>query len=143
MGPEAMPPGDTTGGNPSSDRTEAGRPYESSAVAGAVLLTIFAPFVSLVAALLLHGSERDPARKRQLGTWAAISGVYLAVGFLVGVMVFASIASGPHRNTRGPCIGGPALGVPAEPLGDGRYRQPCAISGSEIIRFDEEWTPSP
>ena len=143
MDPEATPQGYTAGGGPLSERSEGGHPFESSAVAGAVLLTIFAPFVSLVAALVLHGAERDPARKRQLGTWAAVSGAYLAVGLLVGVLLFASLAPGFHRDTSGPCIGGPALGVPAEPLGDGRYRQPCAISGSQIIRFDEEWTPSP
>lgn len=120
-----------------------GQPYESSAVTGAILLTIFAPFLALVAALILHGSERDPVRKRQLGTWAAASGAYLVVGLLVGITVFASLASGFRTDTRGPCIGGPKIGVPAEPLGDGRYRVECAISGSEIVRFDEEPTPAP
>jgi len=65
------------------------------------------------------------------------------VTLLVAILLFAAFTSGPHTDTRGPCIGGPKIGVPAKPLGDGRYRVECVISGSEIARFDDGPTPSP
>jgi hypothetical protein len=39
-----------------------GAPYEGSSVAGVLLLTVFAPFIALIVALLLRGSEQDPTR---------------------------------------------------------------------------------
>jgi hypothetical protein len=115
-----------------------GVPYESSSVAGAILLTVFLPFIALIVALLLRGAEHDPARKRQLTTWAGVSGAYLAVGLLIGIAIFASVASGFHAKaatTSGPCVGGPVIGAAGEPIGGGRYRFPCAISGSSVVRL--------
>jgi hypothetical protein len=111
------------------------RPYGSSSVVGAILLTLFAPFISLIVALLLRGSQQDPARKRQLGTWAAASAAYLLAYVILAVALFASIASGTSTDTSGPCVGGPQMGASGEPLGDGRYRFPCEISGSTIVRL--------
>ena len=108
----------------------------------AVLLTVFVPFIALLAALLLRGSEPDPARKRQLGTWAAVSGTYLAVGVVVTIALFASFASGPATDTTGPCVGGPKIGASGKDLGGGNYRFPCAISGSTVVSFpDDSATP--
>jgi hypothetical protein len=139
MEPDTMPPGHP----PGESATPEGKPYEPSSIVGAILLTIFMPFIALIAALLIRGSERDPARKAQLGTWAAASGAYLAVGLLIGVAIFASVASGTHGNTKGPCLGGPEIGATAEPLGGARYRIPCAGGGSEVVYFPEGGSGAP
>jgi hypothetical protein len=64
--------------------------YSGAAVAGAVLATVFFPFIALIAALLLQGNEADPQKKAQLRTWAWISGGWLAFGVVVTV-VLASV----------------------------------------------------
>ena len=115
-----------------------GEPYESSSVLVAVLMTLFVPFIALLAALLLRGSERDPARRRQLGTWAAASGAYLAVGVLLAVALVASFSAGSSTDRTGPCVGGPEIGATGEDLGGGRFRFPCAISGSTVVSFPED-----
>jgi hypothetical protein len=61
--------------------------YTGAPVAGAVLATVFFPFIALIAALLLQGSESDPQKKAQLRTWAWISGGWLAFGFVVGMLL--------------------------------------------------------
>jgi fumarate reductase subunit D len=67
--------------------------YDGAAVAGAVLMTLFFPFIALIAALLLQGGQQDPRKKSQLRTWAWASGgvmvldlvlVLLAVGVFAG-----------------------------------------------------------
>jgi hypothetical protein len=66
---------------------EAGTGYAAAAVAGAVLATLFFPFVALIAALLLQGSQSDPQKRAQLRTWAWASGGWLAFGALVAVLL--------------------------------------------------------
>jgi hypothetical protein len=61
--------------------------YTGAAVAGAVLATLFFPFIALIAALLLQGNESDRQKKAQLRTWAWISGGWLAFGFVVTVLL--------------------------------------------------------
>ena len=46
--------------------TEAG--YTGAAVAGAVLATLFFPFIALIAALLLQRGQPDPRKNAQLRT---------------------------------------------------------------------------
>jgi hypothetical protein len=53
--------------------------YNGSAVAGAVLATIFFPLIALIAALVLLGNEGDPGRRSQLRTWAWASGLFMVV----------------------------------------------------------------
>lgn len=65
--------------------SEAG--YDAAAVAGAALMTLFFPFVALIAALLLQGGQQDPRRKSQLRTWAWVSGGWLAFEVVVGVVL--------------------------------------------------------
>jgi hypothetical protein len=77
------------GTTPSPD--EAGTGYEGAAVAGAVLATVFFPFISLIAALLLQGGQSDPRKKAQLRTWAWASGGWLAFG--VVFVVFLSLVT--------------------------------------------------
>ena len=61
--------------------------YPGAAVGGAVVATLFFPFIALIAALLLEGSESDPQKKAQLRTWAWISGGWLVLGFVVTVLL--------------------------------------------------------
>ncbi len=75
-----------------SDRPE-GTGYDGAAVLGAVLATVFFPLISLIAALLLHGSQPDPVKQKQLRTWAWLSGGLIALQVLFFVFVFISIAS--------------------------------------------------
>jgi hypothetical protein len=68
------------------DTGEAQARYNSAAVAGAALATLFFPLFALIAALLLQGNEPDPGKKRQLRNWAWWSGgllVFESVVFLV------------------------------------------------------------
>jgi hypothetical protein len=71
-------------GSAPSEAPDAG--YSGAAVAGAVLGTVFFPFISLIAALLLQGGQSEPHRRAQLRTWAWASGgwmLFQAVIFLV------------------------------------------------------------
>jgi hypothetical protein len=70
--------------------SDAGPGYNGAAVAGAVLATVFFPFISLIAALLLQGGQTDPHKRSQLRTWAWISGGWLAFGVVV-MGVLASV----------------------------------------------------
>lgn len=63
--------------------------YDGAAVAGAVLATVFFPFIALIAALLLQGGQSDPRKKAQLRTWAWVSGGWL----VLAVVVWVTLAS--------------------------------------------------
>ncbi len=60
--------------------------YAGAAVAGAVLATLFFPFIALIAALLLQGGQTDPRKKSQLRTWAWVSGGWMLLGVLLVVL---------------------------------------------------------
>jgi hypothetical protein len=96
--------GSSSAGGPGNDG-----PYPPEAVIGAVLLTIFVPFISLIAALLLRAQEMRPARREQLKNWAITSGVWLATGWLIGIIVFTSAFSVIAPSG---CRGGIDLAVP-------------------------------
>lgn len=121
---------------PTPEREDGGG-FGSGMTAGAVLATIFAPFVSLVVALMWHGNERNESRRAFLRTWAWISGGLIVLYFLIGMVIFASFSRGglPDRNDSGPCMGGPIIGEPAEHIEGDRYRVRCVFGGSEIIRL--------
>lgn len=78
----------------------ADEPYGSEMTIGAVLLTVFLPFIALVVALVMRGSETRPKRRAFLKTWAVASGAWLATGFLVAIIAISSIGAG------GGCRGG-------------------------------------
>jgi cellobiose-specific phosphotransferase system component IIC len=61
--------------------------YNGAAVAGAVLATLFFPFISLIAALLLQGGQPDPRKRAQLRTWAWVSGSWLLLGVVIAVVL--------------------------------------------------------
>jgi short subunit fatty acids transporter len=65
----------------------SGEGYNGAAVAGAVLASLFFPFIALIAALLLQGNESDPQKKAQLCSWAWISGGWLLFGFVIGMLL--------------------------------------------------------
>jgi hypothetical protein len=69
---------------------EAG--YNGAAVAGAVLATLFFPFIALIAALLLQGGQTNPRKKAQLRTWAWASGGLLLLGLLFAVVFVSSVS---------------------------------------------------
>jgi len=106
-------------------------PYGSGMTLGATLLTIFAPFIALIVALIMRGSETRPKRLAFLKTWALASGIWLATGFLLAILVFASIAGG------GGCRGGmDQFGLPEYTSMDGQHwtaRYPCVNGGSTSI----------
>lgn len=93
---------------PSSDRVtdpDPG-PYPSSNVAVAVVFTLFAPFVSLIVALVLLQDQQVAARRAQLKNWAIGSGLWLGAGVLIGIAVAASIAGMVGGSGGGDCQGG-------------------------------------
>ena len=71
---------------------EAG--YNGSAVAGAVLATIFFPLIALIAALILLGNESNPRKRSQLRTWAWWSGGLMALGVVLVILAFVAVGSG-------------------------------------------------
>ncbi len=80
-------------------RSESGSGYDGAAVLGGVLATVFFPLISLIAALLLQGSQPDPVKRGQLRTWAKVSAGWIAVQVIFFVFIFiaiASMASGLH-----------------------------------------------
>jgi hypothetical protein len=111
-------------------------PYPREAVIGAVLLTIFMPFIALIAALMLRAQEMRPARREQLKNWAIASGAWLATGWVIAIIVFASVLSAvPHVDHSGPCLGGPAQGSTGQPVGHGNYRFNCVFGGSTVVHL--------
>jgi len=66
---------------------DAGSGYSDASVAGAVLATLFFPFLALIVALLLLGGQTDPARRSQLRRWAWVSGGWLVLEVVVAVVL--------------------------------------------------------
>jgi hypothetical protein len=76
----------------------AGTGYDGAAVAGAVLATLFFPFIAVIAALLLQGGQPDPRKKSQLRTWAWVSGGLVLLEFVLVLLAagtFAGSGSSP------------------------------------------------
>lgn len=76
-------------------------PYPNGAGFGAAVVTLFVPFIALIVALAMRSSEQRPRRREFLKTWAIASGAWLLTGWIVGVIVFASISA-----SGGECQGG-------------------------------------
>jgi hypothetical protein len=84
-------------------------PYPREAMIGAVLLTIFVPFIALIAALVLRAQEMRPMRREQLKNWAIASGAWLATGWVIGIVLFSSALSAVSPSG---CKGGIDYTVP-------------------------------
>jgi hypothetical protein len=84
-------------------------PYPQSYVAGAAVATFMAPFISVVVASVLLGSEQAPARQRQLRTWRNASAAWLAVYALFVVILFSAVLNAFDNGvpgSSGACRGG-------------------------------------
>ncbi len=115
---------------------EAGTGYQGAAVAGAVLATLFFPFIALIAALLLQGGQTDPRKKSQLRTWAWASGGWMLFGVLLVVLALVGSGSGSGAGSEsGFCVGGPKTGATGTqvPGSTTKFVEPCAISGSQTV----------
>lgn len=112
--------------------------YSDSSKLAAGVLTLVAPFISLLAALMMRGSQSNPIRRASLRTWAIASGVWLAFGLVIGIIIIGSLAnSSPHHapTTSGPCDGGPVLGASGVDVGHGNVRFPCTFGGSTVVHL--------
>lgn len=81
-------------GNMGPYATRPNDPYPSGVVAAGVIASIFMPLISLIVALVLGGSENNPARKSQLKSWAMLSGTVMLVVFVLFVGVFSAGMAG-------------------------------------------------
>lgn len=61
--------------------------YSGSAVALAVVTSIFVPWLALVVALVALGDQSDPARRRQLRSWAWGSGLWFVTATALAVLL--------------------------------------------------------
>jgi uncharacterized membrane protein len=69
--------------------------YSGPTVAAAVLMTLFFPLISLIAALFLLGRERSsPEKRSSLRAWAIATAVWIVVWILIVIGLFAVASSG-------------------------------------------------
>jgi cytochrome bd-type quinol oxidase subunit 2 len=68
--------------------------YPGPVVLGAAIATVFFPVISLIAALMLRGGERNLRKRSQLKTWAWASFAFLAVQALFFVTLLLGLAAG-------------------------------------------------
>lgn len=116
---------------------QAGQGYTGAPVAGAALATLAFPFLSLIGALMLQGSQTDARKKAQLRTWAWASGGWMVLWLIVVVALASSVSGSPSVSRSGPCEGGPKMGsagtqIPGHP---NEFLQPCEFGGSQTITF--------
>jgi hypothetical protein len=78
--------------------------YAGPTIAAAVLMSLFFPLISLIAALFLLGRERDPVKKSSLRTWAIATVVLFVLQILLVIGLLAAVSSGSDV--------GPAVEVP-------------------------------
>ncbi|MHB1594986.1 MAG: hypothetical protein ACYCO9_12235 [Streptosporangiaceae bacterium] len=110
--------------------------YSTVAKIGAGILTICAPLVALVIAIVLRTSEANQARRAVLRTWVIASASWLAVQFVIGIIGVAAVAgSAPQVSHSGPCVGGPVPGASGTPVGHGNYRFNCVNGGSTVVHL--------
>ncbi|HEX2317883.1 MAG TPA: hypothetical protein VHJ18_02770 [Streptosporangiaceae bacterium] len=84
-------------------------PYSGEAMVGAIVLTIFVPFIALIAALVLRAQEMQPRRREQLKNWAIASVGWLATGWVIGIVAFSAVLGA--AGSAG-CKGGIDITVP-------------------------------
>ncbi len=81
-------------------------PFPSWATGAAVGAVLFAPFISVIVALVMRSSETRPSRRAFLKSWAMWSGAWLCSGFVIFLIAFAAIAGGSGAFGGGGCKGG-------------------------------------
>jgi len=108
----------------------------SSAVLGATLATLFFPLISLIVALVLMGQQRSERKRAQLKTWAWASAGWIALQFVVGLVVFAAVSSsGPSVDRSGPCLGGADISAGGTSTDGVNFVFPCVDGGTVTQRF--------
>jgi hypothetical protein len=111
-------------------------PYPGSTIAVAAVATLFFPLITLIVALVLYGSERDPARRSALRNWALASGGWIVAQLLIGlVLFFVGSGGGVGVDRSGPCVGGPVMGASGRDIsGNGtKFVIPCSVSGTVTV----------
>jgi hypothetical protein len=108
-------------------------PYPQTNVMLAAILTVFAPFISLVAALLLMQEQGNPVRRQQLKKWAIASGAWLVMG---GLVVIAGLTSLTTSASGSACKGGIDHLTPPTYVGSpGNWKaQYTCINGGTVTR---------
>jgi hypothetical protein len=110
--------------------------YPGSAVLAATLATLFFPLISLIVALVLMGQQRSERKRAQLKTWAWASAGWIAFQFVIGLIIFAAVASSVSSVDRnGPCLGGPELGADGTSSDGVNFVFACADGGTTTMRF--------
>jgi hypothetical protein len=110
--------------------------YDGGMKALAVVLTIFAPIVALIVALVMRANEVNPVKRAFLRTWAWISGGLVALYFVISILVaVALVSSAGHVSSDGPCLGGPVLNQPGVQVGPHKYRFACEGGGSTVVNL--------
>ena len=68
--------------------------YGTWATVGAMLMSIFLPFIALIVAIGLRSQERLPRRRQFLKNWAIGSAIWLCTGWLIPIIAFSAASSG-------------------------------------------------
>ena len=130
FGPSDASAGALAGLQPQPGPVSGDEPYGSGATLGAVLLTVFLPFIALIAALVLRSAERGAKRKQFLKNWAIGSAAWLCTGWLIPIIAFSAAA--PSMSG---CQGGiDQMVPPSYESGDGVHWQAtyaCMNGGTE------------
>jgi hypothetical protein len=120
----------------SSEPDEPGSGYPSSSVVGAVLATLFFPIFALIAALMLLGGQKDPAKRAMLRQWAWASGLWTVVPVVI-LIVLASVTFGSSSSggvdKSGPCVGAPTGEGRNVPGSTTQFVMPCEFGGTETV----------
>jgi hypothetical protein len=105
-------------------------PYGTGATVGAVLVSVFMPFIALIVALGLRSQEHRPRRRQFLKSWAIGSAIWLCTGWLIPIIAFSAASSGASG-----CQGGiDQLVPPSYQSSDGVHWQAtytCMNGGTE------------
>ena len=115
--------------------------YGSGMALGAGLLTVFMPFIAIIVALVMRGSETRAKRRSFLRSWAIASAVWLATGFILVLLAAGSIFGGG-------CKGGiDEFGIPSysSSVGSDHWTAiyPCREGGSTTTPVPEPFANLP
>ncbi len=72
-----------------------------------MLLSLFIPVIALIVAVVMRAQELRPRRRQLLRNWAIGSAAWLGTGWLVAIIAFSAVGSGPSG-----CQGGIDQAVP-------------------------------
>ena len=81
--------------------------YSTEETIAAVLLSLLIPVIALIVALAMRARELRPRRTQLLRNWAIGSAAWLCTGWLVAIIAFSAVGSGPSG-----CQGGIDQSVP-------------------------------